>query len=121
MAQAPRSRGVVVPAVLICTTALSGCVGTERVARKRPQPAPVTVAEAPLEPAAGPGLAGERIGSGSVKVALVVPLTGQGASVGAALRNAAQLAYDEGQQPDLTLLVEDDGGGRPRARAALRG
>ncbi|MCJ2027204.1 penicillin-binding protein activator [Methylobacterium sp. J-067] len=110
MAQAPRSRGVVVPAVLICTTALSGCVGTDRVARKRPPPAPVAVAEAPLEPAAGPALAGERIGSGSVKVALVVPLTGQGASVGAALRNAAQLAYDEGQQPDLTLLVEDDGG-----------
>ena len=107
MAQTSRSRGVVVPAVMICTTALSGCVGTERVARNRPPP---PVAAAPVEPAAAPALAGERIGSGSVKVALVVPLTGQGANVGAALRNAAQLAYDEGQQPDLTILVEDDGG-----------
>lgn len=116
MAQAPRSRGVVVPAVLICTTALSGCVGTERVARKRPPPAPV--AEAPWSRRRA-CLAGERIGSGSVKVALVVPLTGQGAGVGAALRNAAQLAYDEGQQPDLTLLVEDDGG-TPAGRRAPR-
>lgn len=111
MAQTTRARGVVLPVVLIGATALAGCVASERTARNRPPP---PVMAAPAEPAADPGglpaAAAERIGQGSVKVALVVPLTGQGASIGAALRNAAQLAFDEGQQPDLTILVEDDRG-----------
>jgi len=107
MAQVPRSRGNMVPAVLICTTALSGCVGGDRVARNRPAP---PVAAVPAEPAPAPSAAGERIGTGAVKVALVVPLTGQGSPVGTAMRNAARLAYEEGQQPDITILVEDDQG-----------
>ncbi|MCJ2013950.1 penicillin-binding protein activator [Methylobacterium sp. J-076] len=107
MAQASRSRGVLVPIVLIGTTALSGCVGSERTARSRPPPAAASV---PAEPAAAPDGPAERIGAGTVKVALVVPLTGQGGAVGTAMRNAAQLAYEEGQQPDLTILVEDDHG-----------
>lgn len=114
MAQATRSRGVLVPAVLVCTTALAGCVGGERVARNRPPP----VAAAPAEPAVAPASAGERIGSGAVKVALVLPLTGQGAPVGTAMRNAARLAYEEGQQPDITILVEDDQGTPAGAAAA---
>ncbi|MFC6747844.1 penicillin-binding protein activator [Methylobacterium persicinum] len=64
----------------------------------------------PAEPAPAPSAAGERIGTGAVKVALVVPLTGQGSPVGTAMRNAARLAYEEGQQPDITILVEDDQG-----------
>ncbi|MWV21703.1 penicillin-binding protein activator [Methylobacterium sp. 2A] len=67
---------------------------------------------------------GPRIGAGSVKVALVLPLTGPGANVGTAMRNAAQLAFDEAQQPDLTILVEDDrgtpDGARDAAQEALR-
>lgn len=104
MAEVPRSRGVIVPAVLICTAALTGCVGGERMSRNRPPPAVAAAAE----PTTVPAVSGERIGSGSVKVALVVPLSGQGAIVGTAMRNAARLAYEEGQQPDITVLVEDD-------------
>ncbi|GAN52596.1 extracellular ligand-binding receptor [Methylobacterium sp. ME121] len=78
-----------------------------------PGPAPTP---APM-PAAG---GGGRIGAGSVKVALVLPLTGQGSTVGAAMRDAAQLAYDEAQQPDLTLLVEDDRGSPDGAREATQ-
>ncbi|KZC03405.1 Penicillin-binding protein activator LpoA [Methylobacterium radiotolerans] len=67
-----------------------------------------------------PAAGGGRIGAGSVKVALVLPLTGQGSTVGAAMRDAAQLAYDEAQQPDLTLLVEDDRGSPDGAREATQ-
>ncbi|MCJ2124721.1 penicillin-binding protein activator [Methylobacterium sp. J-077] len=79
------------------------------VAPANPAGAPV----APLTPAAS---GGNRIGSGTVKVALVLPLTGTGVAVGSAMRNAAQLAYDDGQQPDLTILVEDDRGSPDGAR-----
>ncbi|MCJ2091268.1 penicillin-binding protein activator [Methylobacterium sp. J-072] len=71
----------------------------------------------PLTPAAA---GGNRIGSGTVKVALVLPLTGTGVAVGSAMRNAAQLAYDEGQQPDLTILVGDDRGSPDGARDATQ-
>jgi hypothetical protein len=36
------------------------------------------------------------------------PMTSPGAAVGASLRNAAELALQESQSPDLKLLVKDD-------------
>ncbi|MFE1602915.1 penicillin-binding protein activator [Methylobacterium sp. ID0610] len=72
------------------------------------------VAEAP-PPAAGDAAA---IGSGTVKVALILPLTGPGATAGAAMRNAADLAVQEFQNPDLKLLVKDDRGTPDGAREA---
>ncbi|MGU3542677.1 penicillin-binding protein activator [Methylobacterium sp. A52T] len=107
---------------------LGGCVGSD-LARRATGPqaelsppaavpdAPGAAPAAPPMPAAG---GGGRIGAGSVKVALVLPLTGQGSTVGAAMRNAAQLAYDEAQQPDLTLIVEDDRGSPDGAREATQ-
>ena len=74
-------------------------------------------------PAAEPGLAekgGTVIGTGSVKVALIVPLSGQGAAVGSALRNAAELAYDDFQKPNLQILVKDDRGTPEGAREAAQ-
>ncbi len=64
--------------------------------------------------------AGQTIGSGSVKVALILPLTGQGQGSAAAksLRNAADLALAEFQNPDLTVLVKDDRGTPEGAREA---
>ncbi|RVU19022.1 penicillin-binding protein activator [Methylobacterium oryzihabitans] len=63
------------------------------------------------------------LGTGSVKVALILPLTGPGAAVGAAMRNAAQLSLQEADRPDLKLLVKDDrstpDGAREAAAAAL--
>ncbi len=51
-----------------------------------------------------------QMGSGPVKVALILPLT-QGAApstVGTSLRNAADLALSEAGNTDITLLVKDD-------------
>jgi ABC-type branched-subunit amino acid transport system substrate-binding protein len=66
--------------------------------------------------------AGPTIGTGSVKVALILPLSGPGqAQVAAAsLRNAAELAIAEFQGPDLTILVKDDAGTSDGARDATQ-
>jgi ABC-type branched-subunit amino acid transport system substrate-binding protein len=80
-------------------------------------------------PAQSPGIPGsaanEVIGSGSVKVALILPLT-QGAgqsAVGRSMRNAAELALSEAGSSDITLLVKDDRstpeGARDSTQAAL--
>lgn len=85
-----------------------------------------TVAQQPVASApAAPVSAAPTIGTGSVKVALLLPLTGsgQGAAAASALRNAADMAVAEFQNPDLTVLVKDDRGtaegGREAAREAL--
>lgn len=92
---------------------LSGCIGGP----DGPRPEARTVPAA--EPGAAAG-AGNVIGVGSVKLALIVPLTGPGASVGAALRNAAELAYDDFQKPNLQILVKDDRGTPEGAREAAQ-
>lgn len=60
-------------------------------------------------PAAEPAAA-EQIGSGPVRVGLILPLTqASGPSVvGVALRNAAELAVSEAGNNDLTVIVKDD-------------
>ncbi|MEL6060265.1 MULTISPECIES: penicillin-binding protein activator [unclassified Methylobacterium] len=125
---------------LVCAALLplGGCLGGGATRRVPPPQAaltpPAAVPQAGPSPSAqAPGgsgpvtpmaSGGPRIGAGSVKVALVLPLTGPGANVGTAMRNAAQLAFDEAQQPDLTILVEDDrgtpDGARDAAQEALR-
>ncbi|KMO32175.1 ethanolamine utilization protein EutM [Methylobacterium aquaticum] len=83
------------------------------------------VATRTAPPVEAPAPAGDAtvLGSGSVKVALILPLSGPGAAVGASLRNAAELALQESQSPDLTILVKDDrstpDGAREAAAAAL--
>jgi hypothetical protein len=79
--------------------------------------------QAPTAPAPSapiPAANGPVIGNGSVRVALVLPLSGpgQGAVVAQSLRNAAELALDEFQNPDLTILVKDDRGTPEGAREA---
>ena len=79
-----------------------------------PEPAPV-----PTGPAAAQG---DTIGSGPVRVGLILPLTqANGPSVvGASLRNAAELAIAETGQSDITLLVKDDRSSAEGARAATQ-
>jgi len=122
--------------------ALSGCIGGPDGGPRSGRRAPPVLAETPSDdglppaglglPPAGLGLPsaetgvpvpaapGTRIGTGSVKVALVVPLTGPGAAVGAALRNAAELAIEDFQKPDLQILVKDDRGTTEGAREAAQ-
>jgi ABC-type branched-subunit amino acid transport system substrate-binding protein len=65
---------------------------------------------------------GQTIGTGKVKVGLILPLTaeGQGAIVGNSLRNAAEMALAEFPNADLTLLVKDDRGTPEGAQAAAQ-
>jgi ABC-type branched-subunit amino acid transport system substrate-binding protein len=51
---------------------------------------------------------------------LIVPLTGQGATFGNAMRNAAELALLDFPQPDVQLLVKDDRGVPDGAQQAAR-
>ncbi|MGV7030752.1 penicillin-binding protein activator [Methylobacterium symbioticum] len=119
-----RSRNPAARLAVLCAglIALGGCLSGPdgpRTVRQAPPP------QAELPPTAAPGPAGQpgSIGAGSVKVALVLPLTGPGAQIGAAMRNAAELAYEEFQQPDLQILVKDDrstpDGAREAAQAAI--
>jgi hypothetical protein len=63
---------------------------------------------------------GATIGTGSVKVALILPLSAQsqGAVVAQSLRNSAEMALSEFQNPDLTILLKDDRGSPEGAREA---
>jgi len=69
-----------------------------------------------------PASTGQTIGTGKVRVGLILPLTaeGQGATVGNALRNAAEMALAEFPGADLTLLVKDDRGTPEGAQAATQ-
>lgn len=76
------------------------------------------------QPLGGP-TAGETIGSGPVRVGLVLPLTqgGNPSAVGTSLRNAAALAIQESGSNDVTLMALDDhstpDGAAQAAQAAL--
>jgi ABC-type branched-subunit amino acid transport system substrate-binding protein len=62
------------------------------------------------------------IGSGQVKVGLILPLTSSGNAAVAAqsMRNAAELALQEFNAPNIQLLVKDDGGNPGSAQAATQ-
>ncbi|WP_245974355.1 penicillin-binding protein activator [Bosea caraganae] len=71
---------------------------------------------------AGQAPAGQTLGTGKVRVGLILPLTaeGAGATVGNSLKNAAEMALAEFPGADLTLLVKDDRGSPEGARAAAQ-
>ena len=60
-------------------------------------------------PASGP-LVGETLGTGPVRVGMILPLTQNGgpSPIGGSMRNAAQLAIDGFGGPYITLMIEDD-------------
>lgn len=73
--------------------------------------APFSSSEQPTAPA-GPPQQPAALGSGNVKVGLLLPLSASGnAGVAAqSMRNAAELALAEFQNPNIQLLVKDDAG-----------
>lgn len=76
----------------------------------------------PFGAPAGPALpTGETLSEGSVSIALVLPLSGQGQGGAAArdLRNAATLALREFRDPDLRVVLYDDQGTADGARQAV--
>src|SRR5262249_10568246 len=70
----------------------------------------------------GPPQSASAIGAGNAKVGLILPLSAGGnAGVAAqSMRNAAELALEEFKNPDLQLLVKDDGGSAPGAQQAAQ-
>ena len=70
----------------------------------------------------GQSQSGSEIGTGNVKVALILPLSAQGnAGVTAqSMRSAAELALAEFNTPDIQLLVKDDGGNAGGAQQAAQ-
>lgn len=75
---------------------------------------PPPQAAAPLLPAA--------IGTGGVKVGLILPLTASGNAGLAAqsMKNAGEMALAEFNAPNIQLLVKDDGGTAPGAQQAAQ-
>jgi ABC-type branched-subunit amino acid transport system substrate-binding protein len=71
-------------------------------------------------PPAGPPQQPTAVGTGSIRVGLILPMSGSGnAGVAAqSMRNAAELALIEFQNPNIQLLVKDDGGGPQAAQQA---
>ena len=62
------------------------------------------------------------IGTGQIRVGLILPLSAQGnAGVAAqSMKNAAQMALDEFKNPNIQLLVKDDAGNPQSAQAAAQ-
>jgi ABC-type branched-subunit amino acid transport system substrate-binding protein len=62
------------------------------------------------------------VGAGQVKVALILPLSAQGnaGATAQSMRNAAEMALAEFNNPDIQLLVKDDGGTAGGAQQAAQ-
>jgi branched-chain amino acid transport system substrate-binding protein len=106
-----RTRGAriaAVAALALLAAACSGIPGADYLGFGSPPPPP------PAQPTA--------VGAGQVKVALILPLSaqGNGAAVAASMRNAAEMALAEFSNPDIQLLVKDDGGNSAGAQAAAQ-
>ena len=63
-----------------------------------------------------------QVGAGQVKVALILPLSapGNAGATAQSMRNAAEMALAEFNNPDIQLLVKDDGGSAGGAQAAAQ-
>jgi branched-chain amino acid transport system substrate-binding protein len=68
----------------------------------------------------GPPVAETRIGTGQVKVGVILPLSAAGNAglAGQAMRNAAEMALAEFNAPNIQLLIKDDVGTPEGARIA---
>jgi branched-chain amino acid transport system substrate-binding protein len=74
------------------------------------------------QPGAPEQQAANAIGQGQVKVGLILPLgaPGNAGATAQSMRNAAELALGEFNDPNIQLLVKDDGGSAPGAQQAAQ-
>src|SRR5271157_6611290 len=88
--------------------ALGGCSGFSSLP---------SLSSPPPEPA-GPPVPESTLGTGQVRIALILPLSagGNAGVAGQAMRNAAEMALAEFNSPNIQLLVKDDGGTAEAAR-----
>ncbi|WP_306027779.1 penicillin-binding protein activator [Stappia sp. MMSF_3263] len=79
----------------------------------------------PSTPSGQPPVSGQTIGTGSVRVAMLLPMSGGGSatSIATVFRNTAELALSDFQGADIQILVKDTGGtaqgGQAAAQAAI--
>jgi branched-chain amino acid transport system substrate-binding protein len=100
---------------LLCAAgaiALTACVGNN---------SPFLSDTPPQQPASG-APAASTLGEGQVRVGLILPLSAQGNAGVAALsmKNASEMAIAEFKNPNIQLLVKDDGGTPQGAQAAAQ-
>ena len=98
-------------AALASAVLLAGCSGSFSVGDLLPG-----------SPTGAPAQSTANIGEGKVKVGLILPLTASGNAAAAAqsMRNAAEMALAEFNNPDIQLLVKDDAGSAPGAQQAAQ-
>jgi ABC-type branched-subunit amino acid transport system substrate-binding protein len=89
---------------------LSGCSGNSQNFSSAPGPQSTQAAPAAT------------IGAGQVKAALILPLSAPGNAgvAGQSMRNAADMAIAEFQNPNIQVLIKDDGGTAEAARIAAQ-
>ena len=103
---APTRRGAL--GLVLGAPLLAGCGG----GGFRPTSFPST----PSAPAQQP----TSVGTGQVKAALLLPMSGSASAVAQSMKNAAELALSEFPDPNVQLLVKDDGGSAGGAQAAAQ-
>jgi|tagenome__1003787_1003787.scaffolds.fasta_scaffold20940829_3 ABC-type branched-subunit amino acid transport system substrate-binding protein len=88
---------------------LSACAGVQQSLSQFSNP---LASPDPSPGPAGPAQQPEAVGNGQVKVGLILPLSAAGnAGVAAqSMKNAAEMALAEFQNPNIQLLIKDDGG-----------
>lgn len=102
--------------IAAAAVALAACSSTSLNQFSEAQPAAPPPQSAELPPAPG------TIGTGQIRVGLILPLSAPGnAGVAAqSMKNAAEMALAEFKQPNIQLLVNDDGGTPQGASAAAQ-
>ena len=90
---------------------LGACAGVQQSLSQFSNPFSSSPSGPPPGPA-GPPQQPQAVGNGQVKVGLLLPLSASGnAGVAAqSMRNAAEMALAEFQNPNIQLLIKDDGG-----------
>lgn len=106
------TRRSVLAGVGALATLLTGCAGIPQMGE--------IFTSSPEKPA-GPQTSAP-VGTGQVKVGLILPLSAAGnAGVAAqSMRNAAEMALSEFKEPNIQLLIKDDGGSAQGAQQAAQ-
>lgn len=115
----PRRRGWL-GGLFAAACALSGCTGMSMPSL--PSSSEIFGGNSAPPPASASAPAAPAIGTGQVKVGLVLPLSASGNAglAGQSMRNAAEMAIAEFNNPNIQLLVKDDGGTSQGAQQAVQ-
>jgi ABC-type branched-subunit amino acid transport system substrate-binding protein len=105
--------------LLLGAPVLSACAGVQQSLNQFSNP--FSSSETPSAPA-GPAQQPVAVGNGQVRVGLILPMSASGnAGVAAqSMKNAAEMALAEFQNPNIQLLIKDDGGSAQGAQGGAQ-